>query len=57
MTDVRPSGGPVPDLQTVTGREGRVALVPLVASGGAPVCEGDVCFVPGAKGAWAEVPD
>ena len=59
MTDAVRSGGPAPDLQTVTatGLEAGPALVSLVASGGAPVCEGDACFVPGAEGAWTEVPD
>ncbi|WIB64831.1 MULTISPECIES: hypothetical protein [unclassified Curtobacterium] len=42
---------PVPLLPTGGG------LVALDLAGGAPVCEGDVCFVPGAEGAWTEVPD
>jgi hypothetical protein len=35
-------------------------LVTLLPAGAAPVCEGDVCLVPGipgAEGAWTEVPD
>jgi hypothetical protein len=39
------------------GLEGRPALLTLVTPGGAPVCEGDSCFVPGAEGDWSEVPD
>jgi hypothetical protein len=39
------------------GAEARPALLTLVASGGAPVCEGDSCFVPGAEGDWSEIPD
>lgn len=37
--------------------EARPALLTLVTPGGAPVCEGDSCFVPGAEGVWTEVPD
>jgi len=44
-------------LQDGDGQEARPALLTLVASSGAPVCEGDSCFVPGAEGDWAEVPD
>ena len=32
-------------------------LLTLVTGGAAPVCDGDSCFVPGAEGAWTEVPD
>jgi hypothetical protein len=39
------------------GLEARPALLTLVTPGGAPVCEGDACFVPGAEGDWSEVPD
>lgn len=39
------------------GAEARPALLTLVTPGGAPVCEGDSCFVPGAEGDWSEVPD
>lgn len=39
------------------GLEARTALLTLVTPGGAPVCEGDSCFVPGAEGDWSEVPD
>jgi len=39
------------------GLEERPALLTLVTPGGAPVCEGDSCFVPGAEGDWSEVPD
>lgn len=39
------------------GPEARPALLTLVTPGGAPVCEGDSCFVPGAEGDWSEVPD
>lgn len=39
------------------GGEARPALLTLVPSGGAPVCEGDSCFVPGSEGDWTEVPD
>jgi hypothetical protein len=50
MTDVARSGGPAPDLQIGTdGLEAAPALVSLLASGAAPVCEGDACFF--------EVPD
>ncbi|KTR09201.1 hypothetical protein [Curtobacterium luteum] len=42
---------------TVIDREARPGLLTLVTPGGAPVCEGDTCFVPGAEGVWAEVPD
>ncbi|MBT2503925.1 hypothetical protein [Curtobacterium sp. ISL-83] len=67
MTDVRVAGSgeqrlqsapSVPDALTGrTGLEARPALLTLVTSGGAPVCEGDSCFVPGAEGIWAEIPD
>jgi hypothetical protein len=60
MTDVRVPAGPQPGLQSGTGPapdaaraadglEARPALVSLLPSGGAPVCEGDACFF--------EVPD
>jgi hypothetical protein len=39
------------------GLDGRPALLTLVTPGGAPVCEGDACFVPGAEGDSSEVPD
>jgi hypothetical protein len=39
------------------GLEAPAGLITLVATGGAPVCEGDSCLVPGAEGAWDEVPD
>jgi hypothetical protein len=39
------------------GLEARPALLTLVTPGGAPVCEGDSCFVPGSEGDWSEVPD
>ena len=42
---------------TVIDREARPGLLTLVTPGDAPVCEGDACFVPGAEGVWAEVPD
>ncbi|MFJ3383220.1 MULTISPECIES: hypothetical protein [unclassified Curtobacterium] len=50
MTDLDVRGGAEPGLQSVPG------LAPLL-TGGAPVCEGDSCFVPGAEGDWSEVPD
>jgi len=56
MTDVRIDGSAEPRLQSVS-LEARPALLSLVTSGGAPVCEGDSCFVPGAEGDWTEVPD
>ncbi|WP_171898693.1 hypothetical protein [Curtobacterium sp. UCD-KPL2560] len=57
MTAVTAAGGAGARLQAGDGAEGRPALLTLVPSGGAPVCEGDSCFVPGAEGDWAEVPD
>ncbi|WP_181439653.1 hypothetical protein [Curtobacterium sp. MCBD17_032] len=39
------------------GSEVRPALLTFVTAGGAAVCEGDSCFVPGAEGDWSEVPD
>ncbi len=56
MTDVRLTGSADPRLQSDV-QEARPALLTLVTSGGAPVCEGDSCFVPGAEGDWTEVPD
>jgi hypothetical protein len=56
MTDVRVDGSAEPRLQS-DGLEARPALLTLVTPGGAPVCEGDSCFVPGAEGVWTEVPD
>ncbi len=56
MTDVRIDGGAEPRLRPDS-LEARPALLTLVTSGGAPVCEGDSCFVPGAEGDWTEVPD
>lgn len=56
MTDVTTTGPAEPGLQT-DDREARPALLTLVTPGGAPVCEGDSCFVPGAEGIWSEVPD
>lgn len=56
MTNVRLPGSAEPRLQG-DGLEARPALLTLVTSGGAPVCEGDSCFVPGAEGDWSEVPD
>lgn len=56
MTDVRVDGSAEPRLQS-DGQEARPALLTLVTSGAAPVCEGDSCFVPGAEGDWSEVPD
>lgn len=72
MTALRPTGAVEPRLQaappvsvpdaltgalTVIDREARPGLLTLVTPGGAPVCAGDSCFVPGAEGVWAEVPD
>lgn len=57
MTDVRHVGQTEPRLQSDTALEARPALLTLVTPGGAPVCEGDSCFVPGAEGDWSEVPD
>jgi len=57
MTDVRQVGQAEPRLQSGTSLEARPALLTLVTPGGAPVCEGDSCFVPGAEGDWSEVPD
>lgn len=57
MTDVRLDGPAEPRLQSGDGQEARPALLTLVTPGGAPVCEGDTCSVPGAEGAWTEVPD
>lgn len=64
MTDVRVDGGAAPRLQSVsfvpdalTGEQASGGLLTLVAVGDAPVCDGDSCFVPGAEGVWAEVPD
>ncbi|WJX99681.1 hypothetical protein [Curtobacterium sp. 458] len=72
MTALRPTGAVEPRLQaappvsvpdaltgalTVIDLETRPGLLTLVTPGGAPVCEGDTCFVPGAEGVWAEVPD
>ncbi|PZF67650.1 hypothetical protein DEJ33_04040 [Curtobacterium sp. MCPF17_047] len=53
---------PLPTRREAAGRpsswgEGRPALLTFVTPGGAPVCEGDSCFVPGAEGDWSEVPD
>ncbi|MFJ4220965.1 hypothetical protein [Curtobacterium luteum] len=70
MTALQPTGAVEPRLQAappvsvpdaLTG-EPRPALLSLVTPGGAPVCEGDACFVPagtvpGAEGVWTEVPD
>jgi hypothetical protein len=44
-------------LDAQDGLEARPALLTLVTPGGAPVCEGDACFVAGAEGDWSEVPD
>ncbi|TDN43086.1 hypothetical protein EDF64_1096 [Curtobacterium flaccumfaciens] len=57
MTDVRQVGQAEPRLQSGSSLEARPALLTLVTPGGAPVCEGDSCFVPGAEGDWSEVPD
>ena len=57
MTDVRLAGQTEPRLQSDTTLEARPALLTLVTPGGAPVCDGDSCFVPGAEGDWSEVPD
>jgi hypothetical protein len=57
MTDVRLVGQAEPRLQSDTALEARPALLTLVTPGGAPVCDGDSCFVPGAEGDWSEVPD
>ncbi|WFR65983.1 hypothetical protein P9139_12880 [Curtobacterium flaccumfaciens] len=72
MTVAQPTGAVEPRLQsappvsvpdaltgavTISGLEARPALLTLVTPGGAPVCEGDSCFVPGAEGDWTEVPD
>ncbi|MEK6312496.1 MAG: hypothetical protein V4755_17515 [Curtobacterium sp.] len=72
MTALRPTGAVEPRLQaappvsvpdaltgslTMVGREARPALLTLVTPGGAPVCDGDTCSVPGAEGMWTEVPD
>lgn len=57
MTDVRLGGPAEPRLPSGDGLEARAALLTLVTPGGAPVCEGDSCFVPGAEGDWTEVPD
>ena len=55
--DVRLVGSAEPRLQSDDVLEARPALLTLVAPGGAQVCEGDSCFVPGAEGDWSEVPD
>ena len=62
MTDVRVGGPAEPRLQSGDGLEARPALLTLVTPGGAPVCDGDSCFLPesslaGAEGDWTEVPD
>ena len=62
MTAVRLDGAAGSGLQSGDGREARPALLTLVTPGGAPVCEGDSCFLPdsslaGAEGDWSEVPD
>lgn len=57
MTDVRLVGQAEPRLQSDTALEARPALLTLVTPGGAPACDGDSCFVPGAEGDWSEVPD
>jgi hypothetical protein len=57
MTDVRHVGQAEPRLPSDTVLEARPALLTLVTPGGAPVCDGDSCFVPGAEGDWTEVPD
>jgi hypothetical protein len=58
MTDVTvPAGGGSRLPAGLDGLEARPALLTLVTPGGAPVCEGDACFVPGAEGDWSEVPD
>ncbi|WP_176491699.1 hypothetical protein [Curtobacterium sp. 'Ferrero'] len=56
MTDVRVDGQAGSRLQS-DGQEARPALLTLVTPGGAPVCEGDSCSLPGAEGDWSEVPD
>lgn len=56
MTDVRLVDPAEPRLPS-DGMGARPALLTLVTPGGAPVCEGDVCFVPGVEGDWTEVPD
>jgi hypothetical protein len=56
VTDVR-LGGPAEPRLPADGLEARPALLTLVTPGGAPVCEGDSCSVPGAEGDWTEVPD
>jgi hypothetical protein len=53
----RPGSAARPALGARPGLEARPGLLTVVAPGGAPVCDGDSCFVPGAEGAWAEVPD
>ena len=55
MTGAWSAVGGVPPLQA--GEEAGPALLTLVTPGGAPVCEGDSCFVPGSEGDWSEVPD
>lgn len=58
MTGVgMPVGGGAGLPAGLDGLEARPALLTLVTPGGAPVCEGDACFVPGAEGDWSEVPD
>ncbi|MGN8050152.1 hypothetical protein ACTJKO_10725 [Curtobacterium sp. 22159] len=57
MTDLRLDGPAEPRLQSDEAPEARPGLLTLVTPGGAPVCEGDSCFVPGAEGDWSEVPD
>jgi hypothetical protein len=56
MTGGTTTGSVEPRLQGDV-QEARLALLTLVASGGAPVCDGDSCFVPGAEGDWSEIPD
>ena len=58
MTGATVSVGAVPGLPADGATAAaQPALLTLVTPGGAPVCEGDSCFVPGAEGDWTEVPD
>ncbi len=57
MTDVTTTAAAEPRLPAGSGAEARPALLTIVTPGGAPVCEGDSCLVPGAEGDWTEVPD
>lgn len=57
MSDVTTTGGVAPGLQAGSNPSAGPALLTFPVTGGAPVCEGDSCFVPGAEGNWTEVPD